>query len=111
MNMDIISGEVLVTSTFMLALALTALVAGRSMRDSDAPAADRMMGLARLVLSTLVVVYFVATTHLLLIAQQISLALGNFVIAVLLLAVLYGEGLPRVGRRARGDGEGDNWNR
>ena len=58
----------------------------------------------------MVVIYFVAITHLLLIAQQISLALGNFVVGIVLVVVLYLE--PGVSQASSSpDEEREDWRR
>ncbi|TAK31342.1 MAG: hypothetical protein EPO21_17755 [Chloroflexota bacterium] len=102
--MDIISGVTIVSASFLFAASLVALFLGRS--GSSRVGHGRAMG----VLGTMVVVYFVAITHLLLIAQQVSLALGNFVVGVVLVVVLYLEpGVSQAGDS--GDSDHENWRR
>ncbi|MBI2952993.1 MAG: hypothetical protein HYY30_01670 [Chloroflexi bacterium] len=110
MSMDIISGIVVATSMLMLAIALTGIFAVRMSRDDVSNTKhqeifSRMRGMQ----GTLVVIYFVATTHLLLIAQQLSLALGNFVVGLALVVVQFIEPTIRGGRQS--PGEQDNWRR
>ncbi len=110
MAMDIISGIVLTTSALILGLALIGIFAVHSAigRDSGQVMPEIFVG-ARGVQATLVVVYFVATTHLLLIAQQTSLALANFVVGLVLIVVQFVEPAVHGGKKA--PGEQDNWRR
>ena len=102
--MDIISGVTIVTTAFLFAASIVALFLGRT--GSSRAGHGRAMG----VLGTMVVVYFVAITHLLLIAQQISLALGNFVVGIVLVVVLYLE--PGVSQASSSpDEEREDWRR
>lgn len=104
MNMDIISGITITTTAFLFAASIVALFLGRT--GSSRTGHGRAMG----VLGTMVVIYFVAITHLLLIAQQISLALGNFVVGIVLIVVLYLEpGVSQAGSSP--DDEQQNWRR
>ena len=105
MSMDIISGMVITTAAFMIALSVALFVVGPKLYGVNEEAAGHVLGALRTMLATLVAIYFVATTHLLLIAQQMGLALGNFVIALVLLALLYGEAFLHMGRRRQGNGD------
>ena len=111
MTMDLISGLAVIASVSMLAVALVAVLATRGLREASAgvDAAD-IHGIAARVLATVVVVFFITAANLLLIAQQVSLALGTFVVGILLVVVLYLE--PSLGasrRQAAEDKEG--WRR
>ena len=57
----------------------------------------------------MVVVYFVAITHLLLIAQQVSLALGNLVVGLILVVVLYLE--PGISGANDSSDDSESWRR
>lgn len=110
MAMDIISGMVVVTSVLILGIALTGIAAVRSGREASTNESQHeIFAGMRGIQGTLVVVYFVATTHLLLIAQQLSLALGNFVVGLILIVVQFVEPTIRGGRRPSGDR--DDWRR
>lgn len=111
MTMDLISGLAVIASVSMLAVALVAVLATRGSREASArlEGAD-VHGIAARVLATVVVVFFITAANLLLIAQQVSLALGTFVVGILLVVVLYLE--PSLGggkRQAAEDREG--WRR
>lgn len=110
MAMDIISGLVLVTSALILGITLTGIFAAHaSGRRSENLMSHEIFSGMRGIQGTMVVIYFVATTHLLLIAQQLSLALGNFVVGLILIVVQFVEPAIRGGRQS--PGEQDNWRR
>lgn len=100
MTMDLISGLAIIASVSMLAVALVAVLATRGLRE-DAVHVDAaaVHSIAARVLATVVVVFFITAANLLLIAQQISLALGTFVVGLLLVVVLYLEPSLSGGRR------------
>jgi hypothetical protein len=111
--LDIISGLVTITSTFFLGAAVSAVLATRPGADAGGNAAK---GLARSVLGTLVVVYFSASTVLLVIAQQYGLAGGNAVIGLLLVFVQFAESSLRPAPRpaeatAEASDDGEAWRR
>ena len=90
MTMDLISGLAIIASVSMLAVALVAVLATRGLREGAAHVdAAAVQSIAARVLATVVVVFFITAANLLLIAQQISLALGTFVVGLLLVVVLY----------------------
>ncbi len=104
--MDIIFGLVVVSSSFMIAAALTGLLVWRSVREhSSLPIEEVIRSGGGSILATMVVIYFVATTQLLLIAQQQGLALGNFIVDMVVVAILFVE--PAV--RGRGQARDENW--
>ena len=108
MAMDIISGMVLVTSALILGITVTGVFAAHaSSKGADNRISQEIFTGMRGIQGTMVVVYFVATTHLLLIAQQLSLALGNFVIGLILIVVQFIEPTIRGGRQS--PAEQDNW--
>jgi hypothetical protein len=102
--MDIISGIVTITSAFILGMAGVILAAPKLLaeipRDSQS--------ITTRVLATVLVVYFVAVIDLLLIAQQVSLALGSFVVGLVLLVMFYVEPALR-GQRSGAAQEREDW--
>lgn len=110
MAMDIISGMVITTSALILAIALMGVSAARvTAEQSSRSVYQDVFARLRGMEGTLVVIYFVATTHLLLIAHQLSLALGNFVVGLILVVVQFIEPALRSGQRSKD--EQDNWRR
>jgi hypothetical protein len=108
--MDIISGIVVTTSALILGVALTGIIAINSASRSPAERGQQeVFAGARGIQGTMLVVYFVATTHLLLIAQQVNLALANFVVGLVLIVVQFVEPSLRGGRRS--PGEQEDWRR
>ncbi len=97
--MDIISGIVVSTSVFLFTMSLVALFVRLPRSEGGARWWAEAESLTQTVMSVSLVVYFVAVVNLLLIAQQVSLALGSFVIGLALLVIFYLE--PAV--RARGE--------
>ena len=109
--MDIISGLVVITSAFIFGAALAGGLATRALSHNPG-ASSHSWGATKAVLGTIVVVYFVSTTHLLLIAQQSGLAAGNLVIGLVLLFVQFVEPAVRAGRRPLSQSdEAENWRR
>ncbi|MGE5619215.1 MAG: hypothetical protein ACM3US_08150 [Sphingomonadaceae bacterium] len=107
--MDVISGIVVSTSVFLLSSVLVLLFTRVS--PGSAPAASGKPtagGLTQRVMTISLVVYFVAVIDLLLIAQQTSLALGTFVVGLVLLVVYYLEPGLR-GRRSEESGGPEGW--
>jgi hypothetical protein len=115
--MDIISGVVVTTSVFLAAAALTSLFiawrVGHSMKledgtfDADPRFLERLVeSRARSVLTTLLIVYFVATTNLLVVAQQLGIALFNMAAGVILVVGMYLTGV-----LWSGSDERDHWRR
>ncbi len=105
--MDIIAGLVITSSSFLFAAALTGLLVWRATREHTSPSGDEVIRAGGgLILATLVIVYFVVTTQLLLIAQQHGMALGNFIVGLVVFAILYIE--PAVRGRGHSHDEG-NW--
>lgn len=102
--MDIISGIVTITSAFIIGMAGVALAAPRLLAEATR---DNQTITSR-VLATVLVVYFVAVIDLLLIAQQVSLALGSFVVGLVLIVMFYIEPAIR-GQRTGGSQEGEDW--
>lgn len=96
MTMDLISGMAIIVSVFMLACALLALAA----RPRGESATVEGSSITMRALATIVVVFFITTADLLLIAQQVSLALGTFVVGVLVVVLLYVEPAVRAGKSA-----------
>lgn len=109
--MDIISGLVAVTGAFLIGAAFVAGLASRAWSHNPGTAWEGWLP-GRATLGTMVVVYFVATTHLLLIAQQPGLAAANLAIGLVLIFVQFVEPAVRAGRRApeKAD-EGETWRR
>lgn len=107
--MDIISGLVTITAAFFFGAAVSAVLGARSGGGSGAYVS---LALARSVLGTLVVVYFAASTVLLVIAQQYGLAGGNAVVGLLLVFVQYAEPSLRAAQRpAEATDDGETWRR
>ena len=106
--MDIISGIVAVSASFILMLGGVGAVVAVSAKHS---AAGQRQGfsLASRVLATAVVVYFLAVMNLLIIAEQLGPALASFLIGLVVLAVLYVEPAVRARRRANDGEEEDSW--
>lgn len=104
--MDIITGVVVVTAIFFPSLALAFVFVARS-SSSDSTNTDAF-SLANRILATLIIVYFLSLTELLLIAQQISLALGTFVVGFIALGILHVEPGLRPRKYPSSDG-GENW--
>ncbi|MHB0870737.1 MAG: hypothetical protein ACYC5J_14990 [Chloroflexota bacterium] len=108
--MDIISGIVVSTSVFLLASVLVVLFTRVSPVQGRAAGDAEPRGLTQRVMAVSLVVYFVAVINLLLIAQQTSLALGTFVVGLVLLVVYYLE--PALRTRGREEpGESEGWER
>ncbi len=106
MTMDLITGLAVTSSVFMLACAIVAVVVSRTIPDSYA--------LASRILATVVVVFFIVFADLVLIAQQVSLALGTFVIGILVVVLLYLEPSVRAGKREVPEVQGtskEDWRR
>lgn len=110
MTMDLISGLAVIASVFMLACALVAVVSRRPAGEPGYSGGLDAVGLASRVLATLVIVFFITTADLLLIAQQVSLALGTFVVGILLVVVLYLEPSMKAGRGPAEEGK-EGWRR
>ncbi len=108
--MDIISGIVVSTAAFMLSMALVVLFTRLPNAGIERSLEIEGRNLARKFMVTSLVVYFVAVVNLLLIAQQVSLALGTFVIGGVLLVVYYVEPGLR-GRGEQGPGDSESWGR
>ncbi len=107
-EMDIIAGLVVTSSSFLFAAALTGLLVWRGAKEHTSPSADDTIRAGGgTILATLVVVYFVATTQLLLIAQQHGMALGNFIVGLVVFAILYIE--PAIRGRGQSHEENSNW--
>ncbi|MBI2863097.1 MAG: hypothetical protein HYX94_00850 [Chloroflexi bacterium] len=105
--MDIIAGLVITSSSFLFAAALTGILVWRGTGGHNpATGEDTIRAGGGAILATLVVVYFVATTQLLLIAQQHGMALGNFIVGLVVFAILCIE--PAV-RGRRHSTEDSNW--
>lgn len=102
--MDIISGIVIVTSAFIVGMVGVVVAAPRLLAEAQ----NESHGITSRILATTLVVYFVAVIDLLLIAQQVSLALGSFVVALLLIVMLYVEPALR-SQRGAGAKEGEQW--
>lgn len=90
------------TAAFLVSMALVVLFTRLPFGDRGSAIETR--GMARKAMATSLVVYFVAVVDLLLIAQQVSLALGTFVTGLVLLVVYYIE--PAI--RTRGSREGED---
>lgn len=106
--MDIIAGLVTVSSSFMLSAAIAGLLVWWSARGRAASASEEPVRVGTgPVLAVMVVVYFVATTQLLLIAQQHGLALGNFIVGIVVVAILFVE--PAVRGRGQSREDDGNW--
>ncbi len=104
MTMDIISGMTITASVFMLATALVALLATRVRGEASAGSGFLdTQGIAARVLAGIAIVFFVTAADLLLIAQQVSLALGTFVVGLVVIVLLYLEPSVRGGRATKGD--------
>lgn len=109
--MDIIAGIVTITAAFVLGVALLFVVGARRPDSARAPHAGQGLSLAG-VAGAQVVVYFVATTHLLLIAEQPGLAAGNAVVGLVFYFLQFAEPALRGGRgRGEGADEGGDWRR
>ncbi len=108
--MDIISGIVTATSVFLLAMVIVAVVVSVAFRDPRHSIQPETRSLVQTVMATSLVVYFVAILDLLLIAQQTSLALGTFVIGLVLVVVFYLEPALR-GRGREPTEETEGWER
>ncbi len=106
--MDIISGIVWTTASLLVTMALVVLFTRIIPLGTSRPDLE-VRGLSQKVMVTSLVVYFVALVNLLLIAQQVSLALGTFVIGLVLLVVEYVE--PAVRGRGVQAEEGEGWER
>ena|GEM_PF-5055984 len=104
LHMDIISGIVVITSAFIIGMAGVVLATPRLLAE----ATGESRSIASRIMATTLVVYFVAVIDLLLIAQQISLALGSFVVGLLLVVMLYVEPALRVQRTGEPK-EGEDW--
>ncbi len=108
--MDIISGIVVATSVFLFTTVLVVLFTRVSFGEGHRVSVGEARSLTQRSMAVSMVVYFVAVINLLLIAQQVSLALGTFVVALVLLVVYYLE--PAV--RSRGGEaieESESWER
>lgn len=106
--MDIISGIVVSTSVFLFCTALVAVIAALPVSRGQHGIGPAAKGVAQRAMATSLVVYFVAVLNLLLIAQQISLALGSFVVGLALLVVFYVEPAIRT-RGAESAEEPEEW--
>jgi len=102
--MDIISGIVIVTAVFIVGMAGVVLATPRLLAEANL---ETQAATSRIVATTLVV-YFVAVINLLLIAQQINLALGSFVVGLVLVVMLYVEPALR-SQRNSSPREGEDW--
>lgn len=89
--MDLIGGIVITTSVLMLSMALVTLFVRMPAGGHSARQVVLGNKLTQKVLAVSLVVYFVAVVNLLLIAQQVNLALGSFVVGIALLVVYYVE--------------------
>jgi hypothetical protein len=104
LHMDIISGIVTITSAFIIGMAGVVLAMPRLLAESQ----GESHAITSRIVATTLVVYFVAVIDLLLIAQQMSLALGSFVVGLLLVVMLYVEPALR-GQRVAEPKEGEDW--
>ncbi len=111
LGMDIISGLVVVTGAFLVGAAFLAGMASRTAPHNPGNVWEGFLP-GRTTLGTMVVVYFVATTHILLIAQQPGLAAANLALGLVLVFVQFVEPAVRAGRRQpeKAD-EAENWRR
>ncbi len=108
--MDIISGIVVATSVFMVAMALVVLFVRMPMGAGGRGAEAETRAVAQRVMATSLVVYFVAVLDLLLIAQQAGLALGTFVVGLVVLVVFYVEPALRA-RGTQASDESESWDK
>ena len=106
--MDLIEGIVVATSVFIVSMALVVLFVRLPMGEQRRGAESETRSLAHRVMATSVVVYFVAVLNVLLIAQQVSLALGTAVIGLVILVVYYIEPAVR-GRAGQATEDAESW--
>jgi len=123
MVMDLISGIVVITSTFLVALALTALFTGLASKEIVKTGKDGGIGnvdvlewlvysRVRLIFASLFVVYAVAMTDVFVIAQQPTLAFLNLVAGIALVAVhLFAVAPRKVGKKVADESGREDWNR
>jgi hypothetical protein len=110
--MDLISGIVVATSVFLFTMALVTLFVRLPRSEGTARRWAEVESLTQAVMSVSLVVYFVAVVNVLLIAQQVSLALGSFVVGLALLVVFYLEPAVRTrGTRSAAVDEQDGWDK
>ena len=108
--LDIITGIVIITSSFILGTAIAGVLGARGVPNDGRGSAGTWTR-TRAVMALLVVVYFVATSQLLLIAQQPSLAGGNLVVGLVLVVFQFVEPSLRESKQPVDVDERENWRR
>lgn len=106
--MDLIGGIVIATSVFILSMALVTLFVRFPAGEHSARQVAAGNKFTQKALAVSLVVYFVAVVNLLLIAQQVNLALGSFVVGIVLLVVYHAEPALR-SRGSEGTEESESW--
>lgn len=123
MVMDLISGIVVVSSTFLISLALAALFTGlaskeivKTGKDGGVRNIDVLEWLvysrARLIFASLFIVYAVAMTDIFVIAQQPTLAFLNLAAGIALVAMhLFAVSPRKTGQKVTDESGREDWNR
>lgn len=106
--MDLIGGIVIATSVFILSMALVTLFVRLPAGEHSIRQVTVGNKLTQKVMAVSLVVYFVAVVNLLLIAQQVNLALGSFVVGIVLLVVYHVEPALRT-RGSQAADESESW--
>lgn len=106
--MDLIGGIVVATSVFVVSMTLVTLFVRPPAGERNPHQLAMSNKLTHRVLAVSLVVYFVAVVNLLLIAQQVNLALGSFVVGVVLLVMYYIEPALRT-RGSQAAEESESW--
>ena len=106
--MDLIGGIVISTSVLIFSMSMVTLFARIRTGEQVARQAAFSNGLTQKVLAVSLVVYFVALVNLLLIAQQVNLALGSFVVGIVLIMVYFVEPAVRA-RTSQATEETESW--
>ena len=87
--MDLIAGIVISTSVFLFSMAMVTVFARVPWGEHGARRAEEAGTFTQRMMAVSLVVYFVAVVNLLLIAQLANLAMGSFVVGIVLLVVYY----------------------
>ena len=106
--MDLIGGIVIATSVLIFSMSMVTLFTRMRAGEQVARQAAFCNNLTQKVLAVSLVVYFVAIVNLLLIAQQVNLALGSFVVGILLIVVYFVEPAVRA-RTGQATEEPERW--
>jgi hypothetical protein len=89
-SMDLMAGTIVLTSVFLAVVGLAALGPGGSADDASSKAEGQRR--RKVVLTVLLVVYFLGITNVLIITQQRNLAYLNIAVGLVLATFLYRSG-------------------